>query len=743
MTTDATFSPRDAGRHHIRMQTRGFTISENRIRARSCRRTRWVAGLLPVGLLALCLIVIPIGSGSAAAASLSGCGTICTEWAWGDNYSGELGDGTTTNRTVPLPVAGLTSITAIAAGGSSSYALRSDGTVWAWGDNYFGELGDGTTTNRIVPVQVSGLTNVTAIASSSGYSGYALKSNGTVWAWGLNGDGELGDGTTTDSTVPVQVSGLTGVTAISAGYAVMSDGTVRAWGFNADGQLGDGTTTNRMVPVQVSGLTSVIAVASGGFAGYALRSDGTVRAWGENTFGELGDGTTTNSMVPVQVSALTGVTAIASQGGDEAGHAYALRSDGTVRAWGYNAGGELGDGTTTNRITPVPVSGLTGVTAIAAGAGSGYALMSDRTVRAWGLNFGGQLGDGTTNDSTVPVVVSGLTGVTAIAGGGSSGYAVGAGSSTGAYVALGDSYSSGEGAFHYYPDSDNPATFDTCHRSTRAYSLLLDVDRKLGAMSFAACSGAVTDDLYHTNPLNPNEPAQLDHIGAATKTVTITIGGNDADFVHVISQCVDGPQSPGTFGCSQNARLKRTINNELLGLAGTSSGQIHIGRPIHALSAVYRDIHSRAPKATIYVAGYPRLFGSSQKPFPAYKKAPSGKACIVGTTQYQGPQSLGKKVTLTFRIDYLDALWIDDQGNRLNRLIQAQVASAQSAGVPIQYVSPRLFDGHGLCDTMVSWLHGLEFVGAPTNPTPAPSSFHPTGTGQHEGYELAFLGAIR
>jgi len=195
--------------------------------------------------------------------------------------------------------------------------LRSDGTVWAWGYNGYGELGNNTTTDSHVPVQVTGLSSVTAITGNSN-SGYALSSDGTVWAWGFNLYGQLGNGTTTDSHVPVQMSGLTGVTAVSAGafagYALRSDGTVWACGFNLYGQLGIGSTTNSSLPVPVSGLTGVTAISGGEFAGYALSSAGTVWAWGYNGYGQLGNNTTTDSHVPVQVSGLSGVAAIAAGG---------------------------------------------------------------------------------------------------------------------------------------------------------------------------------------------------------------------------------------------------------------------------------------------------------------------------------------------------------------------------------------------------------------------------------------------
>jgi hypothetical protein len=297
-----------------------------------------------------------------------------TVWAWGYNYDGELGNGTWNSSNVPVQVSGLTSVTAIAGGGGHSLALKNDGTVWAWGYNYGGELGNGTWNSSNVPVQVSSLTGITAIAAGDGGHSLALKNDGTVWAWGDNEYGELGNGTNTNSNVPVQVSGLTGITAIAGGVvhsiAVKNDGTVWAWGNNGNGQLGNGTNTNSNLPVQVSGLTGVTSIAGGLYHSLALKNDGTVWAWGNNGNGQLGNGTFSNSNLPVQVSGLTGVTAIA--GGNY--HSLALKNDGTAWAWGNNDNGQLGNGTNTDSNLPVQVSGLTGVTAIAVGGLHSLAL---------------------------------------------------------------------------------------------------------------------------------------------------------------------------------------------------------------------------------------------------------------------------------------------------------------------------------------------------------------------------------
>ena len=206
-----------------------------------------------------------------------------------------------------LGISGLSDVTAIAGGANHTLALKSDGTVWAWGSNFHGQLGDGSNTDRTTPVQVSGLSDVTAIAGGGDHA-IALKSDGTVWAWGFNFYGQLGDGSNTDRTTPVQVSGLSDVTAIAGGYehtiALESNGTVWTWGLNDHGQLGDGTTTIRTTPLPVSGLRGVTTIAGGYEHTIALKSDGTVWAWGYNLYGELGDSTTTQRTTPVQVSNL-------------------------------------------------------------------------------------------------------------------------------------------------------------------------------------------------------------------------------------------------------------------------------------------------------------------------------------------------------------------------------------------------------------------------------------------------------
>ena len=334
---------------------------------------------------------------------------------WGDNFYYQLGDGTTTTGSnVPVYASSLTGIIAISGGGLHSLSLKDDSTVWAWGRNLEGQLGNSTNTNSNVPVQVNSLTGITAVAGG-GYHSLALKSDSTVWVWGSNIYGQLGNGTTTSSNVPLQVSSLTGVVAIAAGLnhslALKKDSTVWAWGSNSWGQLGDGTTTDRDLPVQVAYLSGATAIAAGKEHSLALKNDSTVWTWGFNSYGQLGNGTgITSSNIPVGVSSLTGVIAIAHGGSH---HSLALKNDSTVWAWGRNNYGQLGNGTNTNSNVPVAVSSLTGVTAISKGEQHSLALKSNGTLWAWGNNsFSGALGNGTYTDSNVPVQVMGLCQVT-------------------------------------------------------------------------------------------------------------------------------------------------------------------------------------------------------------------------------------------------------------------------------------------------------------------------------------------
>ena len=368
-----------------------------------------------------------------------------TAACWGENEYGALGDGTTTDRSLPAAVHNpgntgpLTGVTAISAGGWHTCARLDDGTAACWGYNGNGALGDGTTTDRSLPAAVHNpgntgpLTGVTAIEAGMYYA-CARLDEGTAACWGRNNYGQLGDGTTTDRSLPAAVrnpantGSLTGVSAVSAGSdhtcARLDDGTAACWGYNGWSELGDGTTTDRSLPAPVRNpgntgpLTGVTAVSAGSDPTCARLDDGTAACWGYNGYGALGDGTTTQRSLPAPVrnpgntGPLTGVTAV-SAGGN---HACARLDDGTAACWGWNAYGQLGDSTTTMRFLPAPVRNpgntgvLAGVTAISKIYSYTCARLDDGNAACWGWNEYGQLGDGTTTNRLTPVPVVGLGG---------------------------------------------------------------------------------------------------------------------------------------------------------------------------------------------------------------------------------------------------------------------------------------------------------------------------------------------
>ena len=299
-------------------------------------------------------------------ASFSSFGTVAlrsdgTVWIWRnqDGYNGPV-----------TQVEGLTNVIAVAGAHNTFVALRSDGTVWVWGANFSGQWGNGTVSefvngqwinqSRTIPEQVPNLNNITAISAGSGHI-VALRSDGTIWAWGSNGGGQLGDGTTTDRTRPVQVSNLNNVTAISARWnhvmALRSDGTVWVWGGNSFGQLGDGTRTNRSTPIQMRNLSNITEISAGAWYSAAVRDDGTVWGVGVDWIRYAGFASPPSTTTVAQIQGLSNITSVSAS----EGHHVAIRADGTVWAWGWaNGGGELGDGTTDRRTAPVQVRGVSG-----------------------------------------------------------------------------------------------------------------------------------------------------------------------------------------------------------------------------------------------------------------------------------------------------------------------------------------------------------------------------------------------
>ena len=359
-------------------------------------------------------------------------------WAFGYNGNGELGDGTTTDRFTPVQVLGengeghLNDVIAVSAGGNHSLVLKSDGTVWGWGHNEYSQLGDGTLTNRKTPVQVVGengeghLKDVVKIISG-GYHNLVIKSDGTVWGWGSNKQGQLGDGTNMNKNTPVQVLDKGGdgylkdLISISAGeffsIALKNDGTVWSWGNNQYCQLGNGVKPimmrdtqeiTRNTPGQVVDetgegyLKDVTAISAGSRHSLAIKNDGIVWAWGQSGHGKKGSGIIWNDALPAQVigkgGPLKDVTAVIAG----AEQSFAVKNDGTVLAWGSGHVGQLGDGTDVlMRSNPAQVLGeggigyLEDVAMVFPGVLHIFALKNDGTIWAWGANNYGQLADTT------------------------------------------------------------------------------------------------------------------------------------------------------------------------------------------------------------------------------------------------------------------------------------------------------------------------------------------------------------
>lgn len=334
---------------------------------------------------------------------------------WG--ASGRLGNGGTASSYTPVDVLGLASgVSAISAGAVHTCALLNTGGVKCWGINDYGMLGNGGTTNSGVPVDVSGLTSGVRAISAGGYHTCAILNTGGVKCWGYNGHGQLGNGSTTNSKVPVDVSGMTSsVSVISAGpshtCAILNTGGAKCWGSNGFGQFGNGDRADSTVPVNVSGLTSgVSAMSLGNTHTCAILNTGGVKCWGYNAYGQLGNGDIASSYAPVDVSGLTsGVSAISAG----AVRTCALLNTGGVKCWGNNDYGQLGNGDTANSTVPVDVLGLTnGVHAISTKDSSTCVILNTGGVKCWGDNSSGQLGNGNDTNSSVPVSVIGLEGDT-------------------------------------------------------------------------------------------------------------------------------------------------------------------------------------------------------------------------------------------------------------------------------------------------------------------------------------------
>ena len=340
-------------------------------------------------------------------------------YAWGPASCGTLGDNTTVSKSSPVSVVGgFTDWSDVASGYAFSLAVRTNGTAWAWGQANNGKLGNNTVAGDVSsPVSVvGGFTDWCQISASAGTGhSLAVRTNGTAWAWGYNGQGQLGDNTTAQKSSPVSVvGGYTDWCQISAGLAfsvaLRQNGTAWAWGVNTGGRLGDNTTVNKSSPVSVvGGFTDWSQISAGNNFSLGLRTNGTAWGWGYGNYGRLGDGTTTIRSSPVSVVGGFTDWCQVSAGSQ---HSLGLRTNGVLYAWGYGHQGQIGDNAgVVQRSSPVSVvGGFTDWCQVSAGSNDSFGLRTNGTLWAWGYNSSGRLGDGTTTNRSSPVsVVGGFT----------------------------------------------------------------------------------------------------------------------------------------------------------------------------------------------------------------------------------------------------------------------------------------------------------------------------------------------
>ncbi len=329
-----------------------------------------------------------------------------TVFVWGNNEFGEVGNYQcgdyyykTYDCVVIKPNAALNNVKAVSCVNESVYALRNDDSLWAWGFNHHGKLGNGNEDNQSVPVKI--LEKVKFIAGGHGLHEMAIKKDDSLWAWGWNEFYQLGDGTNINRSIPVKVMEHVKYASVGYGYSavIKSDDSLWTWGDNSFGNLGNGNKELQKEPVQI--LEDVQTVSLGQTGGFALKKDGTLWAWGSNPHGEVGDGTRQNRLSPVKI--MSGVVSISTMGLQ---HFMALKKDGTVWTWGVNNKGQLGDGKTKERLKPVKV--MSNVVQINNGTNFSFAIKKDNTLWAWGSNNCGQLGTGDKKDRSKPVKIMDL-----------------------------------------------------------------------------------------------------------------------------------------------------------------------------------------------------------------------------------------------------------------------------------------------------------------------------------------------
>jgi alpha-tubulin suppressor-like RCC1 family protein/Leucine-rich repeat (LRR) protein len=441
-------------------------------------------------------------------------------WSWGENKSGQLGDGTLLNNYTPKKIGTATDWKIVVTGTNHTVALKNDGSLWTWGSNKEGQLGDGTYTGKSIPIQIGTATNWQTVAAGNQYT-VALKNDGTLWAWGDNYFGELGNGTSSGSSIPKQIGTATDWKSITVGYyhtiALKTDGTLWTWGGNNAGQLGDGTISKSYSPKKIGTATDWKIICGGGSHTLAIKTDGSLWAWGQNKYGELGNGTTTDSYVPTKIGTSTDWKSLGA-GGD---HTIAIKTDNSLWTWGYNSDNELGNGTTLNSLVPIQIGSSKIWQDVSAGWYYTAAVSSDGVMWTFGDNADGQLGDGTNVNKNVPITVVCPSSFT---------------------------MTTSQANITCFGDKNGSASVTSVSGGTTPYSYLWSngaTTEKITGLSAGTYSCTVTDasSLSITNSFDITEPIPLIATTTSTNTdcngnngiITITANGGTAPYQYAIS----------------------------------------------------------------------------------------------------------------------------------------------------------------------------------------------------------------
>jgi alpha-tubulin suppressor-like RCC1 family protein len=351
-----------------------------------------------------------LGVSSAASNSVTPLGQEL--YSWGSNGSGQLGQNNTTSLSSPVQVGAQNDWQLTMNGDNSnpfSAAIKINGTLWSWGNNGQGQLGQGNTTSRSSPVQVGALTNWYEVAGGNAFC-LAVKTDGTLWSWGTNGSGQLGQSTAyyASTNSPVQIGSLTGWAQVAAqpnsSFAIKTNGTMWAWGSNNDGKLGLSSMTYHSSPVQIGALTNWSQISAGNKFCAAIKTDGTLWTWGGNNNGQLGQNNTTYRSSPVQVGALTDWFKVSAG----YSHCVAVKTDGTLWTWGPAQSGQIGKNNAVSYSSPVQVGALADWANVTAGYQSCFAIKTTGSLWSWGRNNEGQLGQNDTANRSSPVQVGAI-----------------------------------------------------------------------------------------------------------------------------------------------------------------------------------------------------------------------------------------------------------------------------------------------------------------------------------------------